>query len=164
MTPSRGGDSSADPRVLMIVSAPEVSPLLSEGTIDVNRGHGSSLPPCPLPPLPHPCPSPSPAERPQLSGGPQWMAAPRNPRSHWLSYLLNKEGCRRRSTSHPWVQRGLSASNKHLYVYRHIHTQQTRGRSKVRAARHPTFCRACFSVHCMAFLRKTGLLYLNSED
>lgn len=26
------------------------------------------------------------------------------------------------------------------------------------------FCFACFSVHCLAFLRKTGLLYLNSED
>lgn len=60
VTPSQGGDGSADPRVLSIVSAPEVSPLLSE----VNRGRGSSLPPRPLPSLPHPCPSPSPAEAP----------------------------------------------------------------------------------------------------
>lgn len=166
MTLSRGADRSADPCVLIIVSAPEVSPLLSEGTIDVNWGRGSSLPPCPLPSLPHPCPSPSPAKRPQLSGGPQWMVAPRNPHSHWLSYLLNdyKEGCGRRSTS---CTLGYSMDSAHLInscTYTDTFTRNRRGRSKVRAARHPTFCRACFSVHCMAFLRKTGLLYLNSED
>ena len=58
MTPSQGGDSSADPRVLIIVSAPEVSPLLSEGTIDVNWG-AWLLPPSmstPFPPTPLPLP------------------------------------------------------------------------------------------------------------
>lgn len=54
-----------------------------------------------------------------------------------------------------------------INTYASIHTHlRTSNRCKIRAAQHHTFgfCLACFSVHCLAFLRKTGLLYLNSED
>lgn len=165
VTPSQGGDGSSDPCVLSIVSAPEGSPLFSEQTIDVNWGRGPSLPPRPLPSLPHPCPSPSPTERPQLPGGPQWTVAPRSPCCDWLSSLsAQRLQGRPQAIDQPPLGTAWTRHTRQTRMNADTFTCNRREAGESQGSRHPTFCRACFSVHCLAFLRKTGLLYLNSED
>ena len=97
--------------------------------------------------------------------GPQWTVAPRSPCCDWLSSLsAQRLQGRPQAIDQPPLGTAWTRHTRQTRTNADTFTCNRREAGESQGSRHPTFCRACFSVHCLAFLRKTGLLYLNSED